>query len=275
MGVVVPKRYLVTLLALGVGLLFQARADDSRDPDILVAQNPAFGQYVTDFKGRSLYVFARDSKQLSNCYDDCAVNWPPLLFSDKASPVAGNSLDEKLIGFIKRKDGKAQITYSGWPLYNYAKDIDKNQFTGQGLGGNWFLISPKGETIKVVAQGATQVQLTQTQQAQQAQNTQPTAAQTAAINQAKKDGEPLYKTYCLACHGEAGVGGAGPKFAGSPPILKDVKGVISQTLGGGQQMPGFGPALNDKQAAALITYIRNSWGNSYGLTTEEEVKARR
>lgn len=264
------KKVVPLLGLLGLGLV--AVADDSHDPDVLVAQNQAYGQYLTDYKGRPLYMFTRDTKDTSTCYDQCALNWPPLVFQDKSEPIAGKGLNDKLIGFSKRKDGKAQITYGGWPLYTYAKDVKAGEINGQGVGGNWFLLSPKGEIIKQVAQ-APQTQQTQAQPTQPAQPAQP--AQADAIAKLKAEGEPLYGRYCVGCHGVAGAGGVGPKLAGAPSILKDPKAVISQVLGGGAQMPGFSTAMNDKEVAALITFVRNSWGNAFGLTTEEEVKARR
>jgi mono/diheme cytochrome c family protein len=35
-------------------------------------------------------------------------------------------------------------------------------------------------------------------------------------------------------------------------------------------MPAF-DTLTDRQIAAVATYIRNSFGNSYGIATEDEV----
>ena len=40
-------------------------------------------------------------------------------------------------------------------------------------------------------------------------------------------------------------------------------------------MPPFGQILNDNDAALLVTYIRNSWGNAAGPVTPLEVKRAR
>lgn len=40
-------------------------------------------------------------------------------------------------------------------------------------------------------------------------------------------------------------------------------------------MPPFGQLLNDNDIAALVTYIRNSWGNEAGGVTPLEVKRAR
>ncbi|WP_245587618.1 c-type cytochrome [Calidithermus chliarophilus] len=255
------------LVVLGVVcsmLLPGATAYDPEELDVLVAQSPTYGAYLTDLKGRSLYLFTRDTKDTVTCYGTCAQNWPPLLFKDKAKPLAGQGVDEKLLGFTKRTDGAgSQITYNGWPLYYYARDQKPGDFGGQGVGGNWFLVSPKGEAIRQAAQAT-----------QPAQPAQPAPAQSEAMAKLMAEGEPLYTRYCAGCHGANGAGGVGPKLAGVPN-LKDARFTIRQILGGGQQMPGFGGTLSDQEVAAVTTYIRNSWGNQFGVTTAEEVKANR
>lgn len=107
-----------------------------------------------------------------------------------------------------------------------------------------------------------------------AQQNQPTPAQAEVIAKAAKEGEPIYAKFCAGCHGDKGQGGVGSKLDGLA-ALKDKPGMISQMLGGGQQMPAFGAAVNDKEGAALLTFIFNSWSNKFGLVTEAEVKARR
>jgi mono/diheme cytochrome c family protein len=36
-------------------------------------------------------------------------------------------------------------------------------------------------------------------------------------------------------------------------------------------MPAFGWLLDDREAAAVLTYIRNSWGNAAPAVAEEQV----
>ena len=47
----------------------------------------------------------------------------------------------------ERTDGTSQVTYNGWPLYYYAKDMAAGDTTGQEAGEKWYLISPGGEEI--------------------------------------------------------------------------------------------------------------------------------
>ena len=101
-------------------------------------------------------------------------------------------------------------------------------------------------------------------------------------------GESVYKQYCLTCHLANGVG-APPM---NPPLIKtsfvlgDEKTLINIVLNGmsnalvdGERyrnvMPAF-PQLSDKQVADVLTYVRNSFGNSGGIVSEQSVaEARR
>ncbi|MGD9507009.1 MAG: cytochrome c [Geminicoccaceae bacterium] len=86
-----------------------------------------------------------------------------------------------------------------------------------------------------------------------------------------REGEPLYRSNCAACHGAEGQGGAGPALAGYAR-LEAVGTVATQIVHGGAYMPAFGN-LSDDQIAAIATYIRNSWGNSFGPVTPADVAA--
>ena len=85
------------------------------------------------------------------------------------------------------------------------------------------------------------------------------------------EGESLFTSNCETCHGEAGEGGAGggPALAGSQ-TLSSIGTITRQIINGGERMPSF-TQLSDRQVAAVGTYIRNSWGNAFGIVTEEDV----
>ncbi|RIH89394.1 Cytochrome c6 [Calidithermus terrae] len=250
------------LVVLGVvcsSLLPGVTAFNAQEPGVLVAQSPTHGSYLTDAQGRSLYLFTNDGKNTSNCYDQCAQNWPPLLVKDK--PVAGKGVAASLLGTAQRKDGALQVTYNGWPLYYYARDQKPGDATGQGVGGVWFLVSPYGVAIKPP------------QQSQAAAPAAPEPMAAAAQNpEFMKAGEAVFKANCAMCHGEQGRGN--PALAENRK-LQDTDFVVRQVLKGSRYMPAFEGKLSDREAAAVITFIRNSWGNSYGTITEEMVKARR
>jgi predicted lipoprotein with Yx(FWY)xxD motif len=99
----------------------------------------------------SLYVLMNDTQNsgTSTCVDDCAAEWPPL--TADGDPVAGEGVDETLLGTITRDDGSTQVTYNGWPLYTFVDDTAPGDTTGQGIEdefGLWHLISPEGEPIE-------------------------------------------------------------------------------------------------------------------------------
>lgn len=108
--------------------------------------NTGLGNILVGPNGMTLYMFEKDEKNTSNCYDKCAENWPPLL--TEAKPVAGNGADPALLGTTARKDGKLQVTYKGLPLYTWAADKQAGDTTGQGVGNVWYVIDVAGNVIK-------------------------------------------------------------------------------------------------------------------------------
>ena len=148
-------------LGLAAAALEEARAQDGAARVEVAAKEP-YGEYLVDAEGKSLYIFLADSPDNSNCYDQCAEAWPPLLSAGE--PVAGEGVDKAMIGAIERagqggdaseqEAGAQQVTYNGWPLYYYVQDQQPGDTKGQdieGFGAEWYLIGPSGE--KVEAEG--------------------------------------------------------------------------------------------------------------------------
>lgn len=92
------------------------------------------GKVVATQDGLSLYIFTKDSKNKSNCYNNCAVNWPPFLASADAKPWGQYSI-------INRKDGDKQWAFDGQPLYTWVGDQKEGDTNGQGVGGVWFVLA--------------------------------------------------------------------------------------------------------------------------------------
>lgn len=88
-------------------------------------------------------------------------------------------------------------------------------------------------------------------------------------------GERIYGQQCAQCHGEAGEGQAGafPPLAGNRAVLlHDPTNLVRTVLQGGylpatagnprpHGMPPFMQVLGDEDVAAVITFVRNAWGN--------------
>jgi predicted lipoprotein with Yx(FWY)xxD motif len=107
-----------------------------------VAENSQFGQILATADGMTLYTFAIDTPEVSNCTDSgCVAIWPP--YTVDAQPTAGSSVQGKL-STITRSDGSKQVTYNGSPLYSFAFDKNPGEAKGDGLsdfGGIWHVVS--------------------------------------------------------------------------------------------------------------------------------------
>jgi predicted lipoprotein with Yx(FWY)xxD motif len=115
----------------------------------LGAASSSLGRIVVDGKGRTLYLFEKDTRRRSACYGQCATYWPPLL--THGTPVARPGVKQSLLGTTRRANGGQQVTYSGHPLYRFALDTKPGQTKGEGLqdfGGGWDVVSPAGKKIE-------------------------------------------------------------------------------------------------------------------------------
>ncbi|MCG6891646.1 MAG: cytochrome c oxidase subunit II [Gammaproteobacteria bacterium] len=85
-------------------------------------------------------------------------------------------------------------------------------------------------------------------------------------------GETVYQANCSACHGPTGAGipGAFPAMTGSPVVTGAAAGHVDIVVNGkaGTAMAAFKNQLNDVDIAAVITFERNSFGNSVGDTVQ-------
>ncbi|MBX2836643.1 MAG: hypothetical protein KTR35_07305 [Gammaproteobacteria bacterium] len=89
----------------------------------------------SEFNGRTLYTFANDTADTSNCNDACATNWPPLYADKGARSSNGYSV-------ITRSDGSRQWSYNTQPLYFFTGDAAAGDTTGEGVGGVWSVARP-------------------------------------------------------------------------------------------------------------------------------------
>jgi predicted lipoprotein with Yx(FWY)xxD motif len=111
-------------------------------PTLSVGGNDALGSFLVGPDGMTLYLFTKDAPGVSNCYDECAVKWPPLLVPEGRQPTAGEGIPGTL-GVTERTDGTYQVTYNDMPLYYWFKDVVPGDATGQNVGEVWFVIDPQ------------------------------------------------------------------------------------------------------------------------------------
>jgi predicted lipoprotein with Yx(FWY)xxD motif len=124
--------------------------------EVPIAKNPALGAFLADDQGRTLYLFTKDTKGTSSCYDKCAQAWPPLTSASQLKAQDGVSTD--LISTTVRTDGSMQVTYNGWPLYYFAADKAPGDVNGQAVGNVWWVVSGEGNPIKPAALAITNTQ---------------------------------------------------------------------------------------------------------------------
>jgi predicted lipoprotein with Yx(FWY)xxD motif len=110
------------------------------------SQNSSLGAILVSSSGRTLYHLSSE-KGTIKCTGMCAAEWPPLLIGAGAKPIAQPGVTAKLLGTIKRPDGKVQVTYRGLALYTYAGDKKAGDVKGQGVNDIWHAIAPSGVVI--------------------------------------------------------------------------------------------------------------------------------
>ena len=119
---------------------------------VIKAENATLGLHLTDGRGVSLYLFEEDRQQgdqhgsnKSDCVGDCLVLFSPV--AGDPAPIAGTGVDARLIGSLRRPDGRVQATYNGWPLYYFGEDLVAGDIHGHQFnefGGDWYLVAPTG-----------------------------------------------------------------------------------------------------------------------------------
>ena len=116
-------------------------------PTVRVAKT-RLGKILVNSRGRTLYLFKKDSGTKSACFGACATAWPPLRSGHK--PTVGRGAKASLVGTTRRSDGKPQVTYNGHPLYTFIMDKKSGDTKGEGFtafGGRWFVVSPAGKQV--------------------------------------------------------------------------------------------------------------------------------
>jgi mono/diheme cytochrome c family protein len=108
-----------------------------------------------------------------------------------------------------------------------------------------------------------------------------------ASDPAMKAGEPIYKDSCSACHQAKGSGVPGlftdlraaASVRASDPlslvrvVIEGAKTASTNGAPTGPAMPSYAWQLSDAQIAAVLTYVRNSWGNTATPLSERTVRS--
>ena len=117
----------------------------------------------------------------------------------------------------------------------------------------------------------------------QAEPRRDAAAPTAQTT--RQLGARIYDRHCADCHGAQGEGRAGgyPALASNRAVVRELpNNLINSVLQGGYApatagqpvplgMPPFVLQLNDAEIAAVLSYVRTSWGNQAGAISEFDI----
>lgn len=116
----------------------------------LTVRTTRYGRILFDGGNRVLYGFTRDRRGgPSRCYGACAKAWP-VYFAKGTVVRTGPGVRKSLIGKTRRRDGRFQYTYNGWPLYFYAHE-GPGEVRCQNVaefGGTWLVVRPNGALVR-------------------------------------------------------------------------------------------------------------------------------
>ena len=164
------------------------------------------------------------------------------------------------LGMLKVEGPDNPLVYSG-------KEVDETYLGAQ---------APEG-------QEASQKIAVLEKKVEEAIKSTPTIAALSKEVQVEK-GKRVFMQYCSVCHQLDGKGLAQvfPPLAGADYLMAEKTRSVSVVLHGlsgpitvnGQKYDGVMPplSLSDEQVANVLTYVRNSWGNSGAAVAVEEVK---
>jgi mono/diheme cytochrome c family protein len=108
----------------------------------------------------------------------------------------------------------------------------------------------------------------------------------AGTDPAMRAGKAIFADQCNACHISSGAGipNMFPALKDSPAVqsadptnlirivLQGARSVATDAAPTAPGMPAFDWKLSDDQVAAVVTYVRNSWGNAAAAVSAGDVK---
>ena len=141
---------LIALLVAAAALFApQGSADADQATLSLKVRNTRYGSVLFDGRDRVLYGFTRDRRGgASRCYGACAAAWPVYFSKGKVRALRG--VKQSLIGTVRRRNGRLQVTYNGRPLYFYAHEGPREvkcQNVSE-FGGLWLVVRLNGTLVR-------------------------------------------------------------------------------------------------------------------------------
>ncbi|MGD9740162.1 MAG: hypothetical protein AB7O56_01555 [Bauldia sp.] len=125
-------RGLLAAIALSAAAVTAAYAQTPMGP-AMTATSP-LGTILVGPEGMTLYTWDRDTEpNVSTCYDQCAVNWPPFV-------VEAGAVAEGDWTIVPRTDGTSIWAYMGKPLYYFINDAAPGDTNGNQPDGTWHAV---------------------------------------------------------------------------------------------------------------------------------------
>jgi predicted lipoprotein with Yx(FWY)xxD motif len=149
----------VALTAFAAVLVAAAHADTSSQSRARAAtgaqvalRKTTLGAVLVDSRGRTLYLFEKDTNAMSRLPAAGASYWPSL--TSHGAPHAGKGVNQSILGLTATRNGVHQVTYAGHPLYTFVGDKQAGQTTGEGLnnfGARWYVVAANGKKVEPAA----------------------------------------------------------------------------------------------------------------------------
>lgn len=118
----------------------------------VATSNTGLGQILVDGKGRTVYLFEKDTGPTSTCTGSCTQYWPPVPANGTVQATGQASAAE--VGSIAEAGGGRQLSYAGHPLYYFVGDKHTGDTKGQALdqfGALWYALDAGGNAVTQTA----------------------------------------------------------------------------------------------------------------------------
>jgi mono/diheme cytochrome c family protein len=204
---------------------------------------------------------------------------------------------KNVLGGDKTSEALRGSWIQGWFAPNLTNDTEKGlgawsaadivTFLKTGHNHITTATGPMGEVIAISTQHFTQSDLEAmaTYLKDVGGNNDKTRTALASDDPHMQAGQAIYRDVCSACHALDGKGVASlfPSLAQSPVVrsddpssairvvLRGARSVTTKAEPTGPGMPSFAWQLKDDQVAAVLTYIRNSWGSAAPAVSADQV----
>jgi predicted lipoprotein with Yx(FWY)xxD motif len=113
--------------------------------------NPVTVTGLRNNSGYPLYMLTHDGKDRDRCSGTCALTFSPVVTSGTPVAKKGSGVNSKLLGTIRIKGGKHQVTYNHHALYTTAQDAGgplAYEEACRGNRGTAYVVSQRGNAIK-------------------------------------------------------------------------------------------------------------------------------